>query len=157
MARYDAFWTDKQQRPQVGMNMNMPIRQDRLAAAVREAQFRVSKLNAEYSQLRDSVNEEVEVAYSRVELYSKSATLYEVTILPTAETNLEAARGAYVSGTIDFLRLMEARRQLIEQQIGYQRSLTELYRSRADLERAVGTRVDSSSGITATTEGPSEP
>ncbi len=141
MARYDSFWTDTQQRPQVGMNMNVPIRRDRRAAAVREAQFRVSKLIAEHSQQQDTVNEEVQIAYARVEANRKATALYEVSILPAADTNLDAARAAYVAGSIDFLRLMEARRQFIEQQIGYQRTLTEYHRSQADLERAVGTPV----------------
>lgn len=141
MGRYDAFWTDLPQRAQVGMNMNVPIQKSRLAAAVREAQFRVSKLTAEYAQKRDTVNEEIEVAAARVNTNRKAAALFESSILPSAETNLEAARAAYVAGSIDFLRLMDARRQFIEQQIGYQRTLTEYQRSFADLERAVGTSI----------------
>jgi outer membrane protein TolC len=141
MGRYDAFWTDAQQRPQVGMNMNVPIQRNRLGAAVREAQFRVTKLLAEYAQQLDAVNEEVQIAFARVDANSQAAALFEATILPSAQTNLEAARAAYISGSIDFLRLMEARRQFVEQQIGYQRTLTEYQRSRADLERAVGTSI----------------
>jgi outer membrane protein, heavy metal efflux system len=141
MARYDAFWTDTEQRPQVGMNMNVPLNKSRRAAAVREAQFRVSKLLAEYAQQQDSVNEEVQVACGRVEANRKAAELFEDRILPAADTNLDAARAAYIAGSIDFLQLMDARRQFIEQQIGYQRILTEYHRSRSDLERAVGTQI----------------
>ena len=141
MGRYDSFWTDRVQRPQVGMNMNVPLRNDRRAAAVCEAQFRVSKLMAEHSQLEDAVREEVQIAHSRVLSNQKTAELYGDRILPAALTNLEAARAAYIAGSIDFLRLMEARRQSTEQQIGYQRTLTEYHRSRSDLERAVGTPI----------------
>ena len=141
MARYDAFWTDTQQRPQVGMNMNVPLNRTRRAAAVREAQFRVSKLIAEYSQQQDSVNEEVQIASVRVQANQKTASLFEDRILPAADANLDAARAAYIAGSIDFLRLMDARRQFIEQQIGYQRTLTEYHRSRSDLERALGTQI----------------
>src|SRR6185369_7882481 len=42
MGRYDAFWTDHEQRPQVGMNVNVPLNQCRRQAAVREAMFRLS-------------------------------------------------------------------------------------------------------------------
>jgi len=143
MGRYDAFWTDRQQQPQVGMNMNVPIRKDRRSAAVREAQFRVTKLNADYAQMQDSINEQVQVAYANTEANEKSATLYSSTILPTAETNLANARAAYVSGSIDFLRLMDARRQFIEEQVGYQRAMTELHRSRSELISAVGLPLDS--------------
>ena len=142
MGRYDSFWSDRTQRPQVGMNMNVPLNTDRRAAAVREAQFRVTKLMAEYSQQQDAVREEVQIAHSRVFANQKAADLFEARILPAAQTNLEAARAAYIAGSIDFLRLMEARRQSTEQQIAYQKSLTEYHRSRSDLERAVGTLFD---------------
>ena len=154
MGRYDSFWTDAQQRPQVGMNMNVPIQRNRLAAAVREAQFKVTKLVAEYAQQMDAVNEEVEIAYARASTNHETAALYESTILPSAQTNLDTARNAYIAGSIDFLRLMEARRQFIDQQIGYQKTLTEYQRSRADLERAVGTSfgaTDSTQRYDATT------
>ena len=137
--RYDSFWTDAQQRPQVGMNMNVPIQRNRLAAAVKEAQFRVTKLAAEYAMQVDVVNEEVEIAYARTITNHETAILFESTILPSAQTNLDTARNAYIAGSIDFLRLMEARRQFNDQQIGYQKTQTEYQRSRADLERAVGT------------------
>ncbi len=143
MGRYDSFWTDRQQRPQVGMNMNVPIRKDRRSAAVREAQFRVTKLSAEYAQLEDSINEQVQVAYAQTQANVKSAELYRSTILPTAETNLANARAAYISGSIDFLRLLEARRQYIDEQVGYQRVLTELHRGHSELVSAVGTSFDS--------------
>jgi outer membrane protein TolC len=138
MARYDAFWTDAVQRGQVGMNMNVPLNQRRRAAAVREAQFRVGKLRAEYNQQRDSVAEEVQVALASVEASRDSVLLFEERILQAAETNLDTARAAYEAGSIDFLRVMEARKQYIEQQIGYHQKLAEFHRSRAELERAVG-------------------
>ena len=34
MGRYDRFWTDKEQRPQVGLNMNIPLNQAKRHAAV---------------------------------------------------------------------------------------------------------------------------
>lgn len=138
MGRYDAFWTDQVQRPQVGMNMNVPLNHRRRSAAVREAQFRVSKLTAEYDQQRDSIAEEVQVALSRVEANQRIAKLFEDQTLPAAEANLETARAGYEAGSLDFLRLMDARKQFIEQQIGYQRTLTEYHRNLAELERAVG-------------------
>ena len=138
MGRYDAFWTDSVQRPMVGMNMNIPLNQGRRGAAVREAQFKVTKLINEHAQQQDMVREEVQVAHARVEASRQAAALYTSRVLPAAEANLEAARAAYIAGSIDFSSLMTARREFIMQQIGHQRSLVEYHRSRADLERAVG-------------------
>ncbi len=142
MGRYDSFWTDKVQRPQVGMNMNVPLNRSRRGAAVREAQFRLSKLMAEQAQQQDVVCEEVQIAHSRVLANQQAVYLYEDRILPAAQTNLDAARAAYIAGSIDFLRLMEARKQSTEQQIAYQQKLTEYHRSRTELLRSVGTEFD---------------
>ena len=141
MGRYDSYWTDTVQRPMIGMNMNIPLNQSRRAAALREAQFRVSKLVAEHAQQQDAIREEVQIAYARADANRKAAALYENRILPAAETNLDSARAAYIAGSIDFLSLMSARREFIGQQIGYQRTLAEYHRSRADLQRAVGRQV----------------
>ena len=138
MARYDAFWTDSVQRPQIGMNMNVPLNQGRRGAAVREAQFRVNKMRAEYEQQRDSVAEEVQIALAGVEASRHAVALYEERILSAAQQNLDSARAEYEAGSIDFLRVMDARKQFIEQQIGYHLKLTDYHRSRAELERAVG-------------------
>lgn len=142
MGRYDAFWTNAVQRPQVGMNMNVPLYRGRRDAAVREAQFRLCKIRAEYDQQSDLIAEEVQVALARVESNRDSIGLYEQRILQAADANLNSAKAAYEAGAIDFLRLMEATKQYIEQQIGYQEKLTEYCRSRADLERSVGASLD---------------
>jgi outer membrane protein, heavy metal efflux system len=138
MGRYDAFWTDPTQRSQVGMNMNLPLNHDRRGAAVREAQHRLRKLVAELAQQQDSVREEVQIAYSRVLANHQATQTYSERIMPAAQTNMDAARAAYIAGTIDFLRLMEARKQFVEQQMAFQRTLTEYHRSRAELQRSVG-------------------
>ncbi|HUP78746.1 MAG TPA: TolC family protein, partial [Pirellula sp.] len=138
MTRYDAFWTDRVQRGQLGMNMNIPIQNDRRAAAVREAQFRVQRMCSELAAQQDAVNEEVQMAFARVEASRKTVMLFRDRILAIAEVNLETARAAYIAGSIDFLRLMDAKRQTTEQQIGYQRALTEYHRSVAELQRSIG-------------------
>ena len=138
MTRYDSFWTDRVQRGQLGMNMNIPIQNDRRAASVREAQFRVQRMCSELAVQQDAVNEEVQMAFAKVEASRKTVMLFKNRILSIADVNLETARAAYISGSIDFLRLMDARRQSTEQQIGYQRALTEYHRSVAELQRAIG-------------------
>lgn len=138
-ARYDAFWADNVQRPMVGLNLNVPVNQDRRCAAVREAQFKLRKLTAEYTQQKDNIAEEVHVTWSRVDTNQQTVRLFKEQILPAAKTNLETARAAYIAGSIDFLRLMDAKKQFIEQETSYQRTLAEYHRSRAELEQAIGT------------------
>jgi outer membrane protein TolC len=139
--RYDAFWTDHEQRPQVGMNMNIPLNQRRRHAAVREAAFRVSKLQAEYNQQVDNIRNDVQAAYLRLAASRKTVRLYAESILPAAQSNVAAAVAGYTAGSVDFLRLIQAQRELFELQERNQMAIAEYHRNLAELERMVGTPV----------------
>lgn len=139
MGRYDTFWTDPNQRSQIGMNMNIPLNRQRRDAAVREATFRVNKLQAEYDREVDLVKNEVQGAYARLAAGRRTVQLYADRILPTAEDNVAAATSAYTAGTVDFLRLVQTQRELIELKENYQQALVDFQRNRAELDRVVGT------------------
>ncbi len=138
MARYDRFWIDPEQQPQIGLNMNVPLNQSKRAAAVREAQARVGKMQAEYEQARDNIWQDVAQASARVRGNGKSLRLFDSKLLPNAEQNLATAKTGYSAGTLDFLRVIDAQRQIIELREQQQMALVELHRRRAELERAVG-------------------
>jgi outer membrane protein TolC len=138
MGRYDTFWTDPNQRSQIGVNMNIPLNQQRRDAAVREATFRVNKLQAEYDREVDLVKNEVQGAYARLAAGRRTVRLYADKILPTAEDNVAAATSGYTAGTLDFLRLVQTQRELIELKENYQQALVDFQRNRAELDRVVG-------------------
>ncbi|MGQ0634821.1 MAG: TolC family protein [Planctomycetaceae bacterium] len=138
MGRYDQFWTDVEQRPQVGMNMNIPLNQSRRRAAVREATCRLAKMQAEYQQQIDNILHDVQAAYARAEGSRQTVQLYADKILPKAQENVEAATSGYEAGTIDFLRLIEAQRELLGLREKQQAAIAEYHRRRAGLERIVG-------------------
>ncbi len=139
MARYDQFWFEKEQQPQLGLNMNVPLNRSKRAAAVREAQARAAKAQAEYEQARDTLRNDIASAYARTAGSDKSIRLFETKLLPTAKQNLETAQAGYEAGTLDFLRVIEAQRQVIELREQRQMQVVELHRRRTVLERAVGT------------------
>jgi cobalt-zinc-cadmium efflux system outer membrane protein len=138
MGRYDRFWTDKEQRGQVGVNMNVPLNRSRRNAAAQEAIFRVHKLQAELNQARDNLANDVQSAFVRMTGAINTVKLYENRILPASSENVSAAVAGYTAGTVDFLRLIQAQREKIELQEKHQTAVTELHRRRAELERAVG-------------------
>ncbi len=138
MGRYDRFWIDKEQQPQVGMNVNIPLNRSRRHAAVQERQFQVQKLQAELDQATDNVRNEVQAAWARVQGGVRTVRIYDSKILPTANENLSAARAGYTAGTVDFLRLIEAQRETIELREKHQMTIADLHRRWAELERAVG-------------------
>ncbi|MBI3863074.1 MAG: TolC family protein [Planctomycetia bacterium] len=142
MGRYDQFWTDVVQRAQVGMYVNIPLNQSRRHAAVREAIFKVNKMQAEYDSQVDSVRNDVQAGFARLEGSRKTVRLYSESVLPTAEQNVAAAYAGYEATKVDFLRLVEAERQLIQLQEKHQEAVAEYQRRRAELERAVGTPLE---------------
>ena len=139
MAKYDTFWTDVVQRGQVAMNLNIPLYQNRRHAAVREAMFRVNKMQAEYDQLVDAIRNEVQIAYAKLHASRRTLELYREKVLPASQGNVEAASSGYTAGTVDFLRLIQAQRELIELNEKYQQAIVEFNRNRAELDRVVGT------------------
>lgn len=138
MGRYDRFWTDKEQRGQVGMNVNVPLNRSRRHAAVQERQFQVQKMRSELDQATDNIRNEVQAAWSRVQGGVRTVRIYDTKILPTANDNLSAARAGYTAGTLDFLRLVEAQRETIALREKHQMAIAELHRRWAELQRAVG-------------------
>ncbi|MBI3863187.1 MAG: TolC family protein [Planctomycetia bacterium] len=139
MGKYDTFWTDAAQRAQIALNLNVPIYQEKRHAAVREAMFRVNRLQAEYEREVDVVKNEVQTAHARLEASRRTRELFEGKLLPATEGNVAAAASGYTAGTVDFLRLVQAQREFIELNEKYQQALVEQHRNRAELDRVVGT------------------
>ncbi len=141
MGRFDRFWTDREQQPQLGLNMNIPLNQSKRHAAVQEALWRVHKMQAEYAQATDTIRSEVQSAHARVRGSQHKIGVFESKILPAAQDNLRAAESGYEAGTVDFLRLIEAQRQVLDLREKYQMAIADFHRRAAELERAVGHEV----------------
>ena len=140
VAKYDGFMPDYM-RPQVGMQMNVPLQLSRRSAAVREAEALVQQRRWEYQNLLDSVRFEVQSAHDRAAQSREVVRLYEEKILPASQRNIESAQANYTSGKLDFLRLLDAERQLYSQREMYYQAIAEHHRRLAELERAVGETV----------------
>lgn len=138
MGRYDRFWFDVEQRAQMGLNVNIPLNRARRDASVREAEFRITKLQAEYQQQVDANRLEIETIVARIVESQRKLALYSDRILPAARANVESANAGYVAGTVDFLRVITAQRELIELREQYLQSIAELHRRVAELHRATG-------------------
>jgi outer membrane protein TolC len=123
---------------ELGFDVNVPIYQQKRNAAVREMTNRVSQGRAEYQQMLDQTAFEVETAWQRVNEQRRVVNLYQSKILSLAETNVESARSSYSAGQSDFLRLIDAERQLRDQQERYHEAVAEYHRRMAGLERAIG-------------------
>jgi outer membrane protein TolC len=128
----------------VGVRINLPLRRAKRYGAVAEAEARLAQRRAELARLTNQVNFEVQQAYEQVDESAQTVRLYEKTILPAAQENLDAAKRAYGTGKIPFLSLIEAQRNLVELRDRYYEAVAAYFGRRATLERAVGGPLGSS-------------
>jgi cobalt-zinc-cadmium efflux system outer membrane protein len=138
VGRYDGFWENSDLRPQVGMNVNMPIYQWKRDAAVREAANRLNQRCWQYQQRIDEINNDVQQAYEQAIESQRALDLYESKILPAARQNAETARTTYTTAKLDFLRLIESQRRYIMLQEKWRETEAEALRRLALLEQAIG-------------------
>jgi outer membrane protein, heavy metal efflux system len=124
--------------PQIGVQLNLPVRRERRAAALAEASARIAERQAELAGLIDQVNFQIEEAYQQVRESEKAVRLYDETILKAADQNVKAALAAYTTGKVPFLSLLEAERSLVELRDRYYETTADMYRRRARLERVTG-------------------
>ena len=125
-------------RPAVGMELNVPLQRGRRSAAVREASERLQQRRAEYQERLDQVRFEVQSALDRTAQSQRVIRLYEEKILPATQRSVESAVANYTSGKLDFLRLLDAERQVYSQREMYYQAIAEYHRRLAELDMAVG-------------------
>ena len=136
-AKYDGFMPENM-RPALGMEINVPVRNDRRSAAVREATDRLCQRRAEYQERLDQVRYEVQSAMAQAEQSRRVVQLYEERIIPAAERSLDSAQANYSSGKLDFLRLLDAERQLNAQREMRYQAVAEYHKRLAEMERSTG-------------------
>lgn len=137
VAKYDGFMPEEM-RPQVGLDVNVPIRYARRSAAEREAADRLQQRCAEYQNLLDQTRFEVQSAFEQTKQSEQVVRLFDTKILPAAQRSLDSAVANYTSGNLDFLRLLDAERQLNSQREMYYQAIAEYHRRVAELARVVG-------------------
>ena len=148
-AGYNNFWRQDQQRFIVGVEMNLPLDQDKRHAAEDEAHARIKQAEWQHIDRIAKIREDVQVAY---ELTIESLHVYKLhqdKLLPLANETLKAALSDYRSGSGDFLTLISSEQNLIKTQLQTDRALADMHRHLAELEQAVG-RVSPFSAIQAT-------
>jgi len=137
VAKYDGFMPEEM-RPQVGMELNVPLQNSRRSAAVREASQRLEQRRAEFQERLDQVRFEVQSAFDRTAQSQRVIRLYEEKILPATRRSVESATANYTSGKLDFLRLLDAERQVYSQREMYYQAIADYHRRLAELDRAMG-------------------
>jgi len=123
----------------VMLTINIPLFfRDKYDSAVKEAEASIKASEASYETFRNQVLFEVKDLLVKVQTAERLENLYRTTLIPQAEQSLKAAEVGYESGRVDFLSLIENQRTLQDFRLDYYRAFTNLAKTIAQLERAVG-------------------
>ena len=138
MGTYSSMWRQTEHQFMLGVTVSLPIWGDRLAAAEAEADAALAETDARRRAELDAVRSEVAQAAERLAEMAHVVDLYESRLLPAARDQLRAARAGFETGKVTFTSLIDAERNLRSVDLGYEGALTDRYRRRADLQRALG-------------------
>lgn len=129
---------DLDKRFGVSFGVVIPLQRGRRDAALEEARVRRSQYEARLEAIRTEIATEVNGLRNRLHEEEKALALYVNTLVPQAETTLEATLSAYTTGRTDFLDLLDAQRMLFDLHMDYEATAGAVRKTRAMLERALG-------------------
>ena len=120
------------------VGINIPLWRRRLRASEAEE---ATKLKASEDLYRNAENEtlsRVNELYFEVKTVEDQVKLYQYSLLPQAEQSFKASEIGYLAGKVDFLNLLESERMVLMIRTSYHKTISDLRKSLARLERVVG-------------------
>ena len=107
-------------------------------AYVREVEITTRAMQQQLTELENTVRFTVKKHHFGLETAKRSIALYRNTLLPQAQSALEAANTAYQAAQVDFITLLDAQRTLLTLRLGEQGALRDHRHHLAQLEQAGG-------------------
>lgn len=141
MGSYSSMWMDPEHRWMAGVAVALPIRKEKIAAARTEAETRLAAARTERESAEMRIRAEVQEAAERYAAALRQLALHRDRVLPATKDQIRAARAGFESGG-SFLALIEAERNLRDAELREHQILTEIWRRRAALDRAMGKGVE---------------
>jgi cobalt-zinc-cadmium efflux system outer membrane protein len=119
--------------------INLPIRREKLAAAVKEAS--AQELNAEQAKrsVTTGIDQELDDLVYRLPLTAQRLTLFKDVLAIQAGQSLSSAEAGYAAGTLNALDLLDAERVLLEVHTAAERACADVAIAVARLEGAAAT------------------
>jgi cobalt-zinc-cadmium efflux system outer membrane protein len=130
--------------PNLGLfvGFNLPVYRKKLAAGVCEAQARAIADVKLYDAERDATNREIKDLISQANSQKSISDLFRNSILPKSRQALEATTTEYQAGTVDYVTLVSAWREVLQIELQLAQVESELGKALASLERAVGSQLN---------------
>jgi len=107
------------------VSVSIPLWRDVYRAAAREAQLEQAAISDQRRDLANRLQAALRQALYEVRDAERKMDLYRNALVPLAEQSLQVARQAFESGRGSFLSLIDAQRQLLELELGYERALAD--------------------------------
>lgn len=130
---------DSGKDPVIAMvSLTLPIWTDNYKAAERQAKAQLRQTTQEKIQLENTLAARARQALYEFEDSNRKIRLYGDVVIPKTREMVTASESAYLSGTIDFLSLIDAQRALLRYQLDYERVVAENAQKLAELEMLAG-------------------
>jgi outer membrane protein TolC len=120
------------------IGINIPIWRGKLRASEAEAAIKIEASQEGYKNIENKTLSSVNELFFEVKTASEEVNLYKYSLIPQAEQSLKASEVGYLAGKVDFLNLLDSERMLLQIKTGYFKSVADLGKSLAKLERVVG-------------------
>jgi outer membrane protein TolC len=125
----------------VMFQMNLPLWRESYSASERQAQAAAMSIEQEKNDTENTLLAKAAQSYYDYNDSVRRIRLYGDSLIPKAEELLRTSETAYLSGTIDFLSLIDSQRLLLEYNLSYQRALADSQQKLAELEMLVGSEL----------------
>ena len=135
---YNSMWRQADHRLMIGAGVSLPLYRGRLRAAAAKAEAETVAFESEIAAMVDQVRTEVTTSDLRVEEAEHVVSLYRSRLLPASADQVSAALAAFTTGQSTFLALLDAERNQRNVRLEYEEALADVYRRRAELNRALG-------------------
>lgn len=137
-ASYSSMWPMASHRTMVMLGFNVPLQLGRRTAALRQSRAEHARAVADRDAQRDQA--ELDLYRSLVGLREQRETIGHFVdhILPADRARLQAARAGFEAGRNSFLAVIEAARQQLADELGYEDALSGFHSHRAHLQAAIG-------------------
>ncbi|MBK7579599.1 MAG: TolC family protein [Myxococcales bacterium] len=138
MASYSSMFAEIEHQFMVGFETPIPIQRGSRAGMVDEASAMASESRHESSHIENMIRSRVEIERRRVIEGIAVVKLYDGRLIPTAKSQVAAARADFTGGKTGFSEVISAEKSLRNIQLSRHAAAAELSKRRTQLDRALG-------------------
>jgi len=122
----------------VQLKLSIPLWRDGLKAGVTESQLLHQEKEALLRDVEIEISTQINAAWGQLKSEQRTLQIYENTLIPQAETTLQASLNAYASDQADFLDLLDAERTIFGMRMAHIETVARMHQYVAALTWALG-------------------